>query len=65
MGLLRGDDPYYEFFYISSHLVLQKKQKELDLISTDDKKLYAIDYYGLYTINCLHGPMKLKYHFKD
>jgi hypothetical protein len=27
MGILRGDDPYYEFFYIAGHLVIQKKQK--------------------------------------
>jgi hypothetical protein len=64
MGLLKGDDPFYEFFYIAGQLVIQNKQKELDLISKVDNKLYAIDYYGLYTINCMVGPMKLKSYFK-
>ena len=27
MGILKGDDPYYEFFYIAGHLVIQDKQK--------------------------------------
>lgn len=65
MGILKGEDPYYEFFYIAGHLVLQKKQKELDKISKEDKKLYAFDYFGLYTINSMVGPLKLKTYFKD
>lgn len=57
MGGLSGSDPYYEFFFISSQLVLQKKQRELDLI---DEKALAIDYYGLYVLSSGLGPNKLK-----
>lgn len=64
MGILNGNDPYYEFFYIAAHMVIQKKQKELNKISKEDNKLYAVDYFGLYTINCQVGPMKLKTYFK-
>jgi hypothetical protein len=64
MGLLKGEDPYYEFFYISSHFVLQRKQKSLDQ-GSKVKKLYAVDYYGLYSINKALGPNKLKHFFKN
>lgn len=44
---------------------MQNKQKELDKISIEKSmiKAFAIDYYGLYSINAYNGPLKLKSYF--
>lgn len=64
MNKIKGEDPYYEFFFIACHIVLQNKQRELDqwvyLGAGDYPTKFALDYYGLYTINRYYGPFKLK-----
>lgn len=57
---LSGEDIYYEYFLIANQMVLQDKQKELDSIYKDSYRHLAIDYYGLYLINCKYGPYKFK-----
>jgi hypothetical protein len=61
-GNITGKDPYREAFVIASHIVLQTKQRELNLENTG-RTIYAIDYYGLLTINSRYFPTKLEAFF--
>ena len=50
---------------MAGQIVLKKKQKELDqvhvLVDNKPVERFALDYYGLYSINNVYGPSKLKY----
>ena len=57
---LNGKDIYYQYFLLAGHRVLQDKQQSLDKDSTDPTRSnIAIDYCGLFLINCDYGPYKL------
>jgi len=57
---LDGRDIYYQYFLLAGHRVLEAKQQELDKENTDRTiRNFAIDYYGLFLINCYYGPYKL------
>lgn len=57
---IRGNDVNYEYFLIAVQIILQDKQTELNSKSNDPYLHFAVDYYGLYLINCLYAPYKLK-----
>jgi hypothetical protein len=57
---LKGEDMYYEYFLLAVQTTLQDKQKEIDSIKIDSDRHFAIDFYGLYLINCFYAPYKLK-----
>lgn len=55
-----GGDIYYEYFVLASLRVIQLKQKYLDRIyEKEPHRQFAIDYYGLETINCHYSPFKI------
>jgi hypothetical protein len=66
---MRGNDPYYEFFFLASQFVIHHKQKVLSSLIFLDQKDHplklALDYYGLYSINRYYGPYKLKIRFEN
>jgi len=57
-GNITGKDPYKEAFVIASHIVLQRKQREINK-NNRGQIVYSIDYYGLLTINSRYFPTKL------
>jgi len=63
---LNGKDIYYQYFLLAGHRVLQDKQQALDKDSMDPaRSSFAIDYYGLFLINCYYGPYKLSVVYED
>jgi hypothetical protein len=55
-----GGDLYYEYFVLATLRVIQRKQKYLDQIyEKETYRQFAIDYYGLETMNCQYSPFKI------
>ena len=57
---LDGKDIYSQYLFLAGHRVLDGKQQAMDKVNTDPTRShFAIDYYGLFLINCFYGPYKL------
>jgi hypothetical protein len=61
----KGTDLYYEYFLIAVQTILQDKQKEMDSVQVNEYRRFAIDYFGLYLINCYYGPYKIQRFWGD
>jgi len=63
---VRDKDIYFHYFFLAGHRVLEDKQRELDKDNKDHTlRTFAIDYYGLFLINCHYGPYKLSVVYED
>jgi hypothetical protein len=59
---LRGDDPYYEIFFLASQFTFKKKNDELK-----EKNLQqnALEYYGVYALDTHFYPYRLHRYFSS
>jgi hypothetical protein len=63
---LQGKDIYFEYYLIAVKKVIISKQVELDSRYTKiNDRHFAIDHYGIFSINCHYAPYKIKVFWKD
>lgn len=62
VGDAEGKDPYEYGIVLASHIVIHERQLELDRLFPDKSRVdrFAVDEYGLFTINSRYFPRKIK-----
>jgi hypothetical protein len=62
-GFMTGNHHYSDAIRTAFHIPVQRRQILLDAATERDSSVFAIDYYGIYTMNCYLHPVRMKIFF--